>query len=719
MKISLFFPPPAELTQPYLAIPALVGYLRAHGFDDVEQRDLGLDTFDALSSPDNLRRIHAQVCEELEWLDARPALGPEEVLRYDALARAAATGAGLADEIEPAKEFFRRHLTDEAIDQYRWHADRVFAAFRLLSAACYPTEWTEHHFTMRRSRRLPGPVLIEHARDQHQNPFVDYMRRLAPGILASDPRIVGISVAFGTQLIPALTLAAALRDAGCGAHIVVGGAFISHCAPRIPATPQLFDLADSFVTFSGEIPLLRLAEALRDDKPLSTVPGLIYRDGSAIRSVPRAEPPPLEELAPPDFRGLDLGRYFSPRPILPVLTSRGCYFDRCTFCSHTFSYDGRYQRHALDHVIGDIRALQARHAAADFYFVDECLSPSFVRLIANRLLEERLDIRWVADVRYESTFRRELLELAYRSGCRMLAFGLESINQRVVDLMDKGTTRATTERILTDCHEIGIASNVMFFIGFPSETKEEARETLDFVLTHRAKVDMVSMGTFQYNKNAKMHLVADKIGLKVRRPNARHELTDYYRYTAASGMTEMEASLLEDEFLRTFRNEGYDYPLMSRTHALMVKRGLYGFRNGHGAGLAAGADARPVPGEPFTIVRRHYRVADVRAAAKAAVDHLRERALGHLEEADEALPRLTLTVQPRPTWVVAGRSMRDWAIDVTEADVELLERLDRLVSVRTLGGERGGLAKVWRLFHLEQLGAVRFVPVDALEEVPT
>src|SRR5206468_2930581 len=100
-----------------------------------------------------------------------------------------------------------------------------------------------------------------------------------------------------------------------------------------------------------------------------------------------------------------------------------------------------------------------------------------VRLIGNRLLEEQLDIRWIADVRYESTFSRELLELAYRSGCRMFAFGLESINQRVVDLMDKATTREATERILTDCDAIGIASNVMFFIGFPTETKEEAGET--------------------------------------------------------------------------------------------------------------------------------------------------------------------------------------------------------------------------------------------------
>jgi hypothetical protein len=347
--------------------------------------------------------------------------------------------------------------------------------------------------------------------------------------------------------------------------------------------------------------------------------------------------------------------------------------------------------------------------------VDECLSPSFVRLISNRLLEEKLDIQWMADVRYENAFRREVLELAHRSGCRMLAFGLETINQRVADLMDKGTTRPTTQRILTDCHELGIASNVMFFIGFPSETRQEATETLDFVLANREKVDMVSMGTFQYNKNAKMHLVSDKVGLVIRRANDRNELTDYYRYAAASGMSEAEAALLEDDFLRAFKDAGYDYPLMSRTHALMVRRGLYGFPPDPPL-APSGVDRRPVPTEEFTIYHRQYRIADVRAAARRALDHVRDKALVSLQDADKSLNALPMSVLPRPSWVMMGRSMRDWAVDVTEADVEVLRGLDQLSSLRALGREPSGLAQVLRLLHLERLGALRLVPVETLAD---
>ncbi len=710
MKIALFFPPPAELTQPYLAIPALVAYLRAHGFDDVEQCDLGLDAFDGLATLENMSSLLNKLRADLDSLDRTGCLGAEGVLQYDTLSRACAVGEGLAEEIESAKRFFRHQLTPEAIDDYRKHADRIFAAFRVISAAYYPTEITEHHFTMGRDRRLPGAVVIQRARDEAENPFVRYMRRIAPGIVAREPRLIGISVAFGTQLIPAMTLAAALRDVGYDGHIVVGGAFISHCHTRIPATPELFDLVNSFVIFSGEIPLLRLAEALRDDLPLSTVPGLIFREAAEIRNVPRAEPPLLDDLPTPDFTGLDLNRYLSPRPILPVLTSRGCYFDRCTFCSHTFSYDGRYERHLVEHVIRDVRALQQRHAAKDIYFVDECLSPSFVRLIATRLLEEKLDIHWVADVRYEPSFRRDLLELAYRSGCRMLAFGLESINPRVVNLMDKATNRPSTQRILDDCHEVGIASNVMFFIGFPSETEEEARQTIDFIFDNREKVDMVSMGTFQYNKNAKMHLVADKVGLQIRRQNPNNELTDYYRYSASSGMTELEASLLEDDFLRNLHIEGYDYPLMSRTHALMVKRGLYGFQTGNHD--KPQGDARPVAAEPFSVVKRSYRIADVREAARSVRDHIRREALEKLADPEEGLRNCTLTVLPRDSYVLMGRTMKDWAVDVSEADAVHIRSVMEIPSVRALSKEPQGLETLARICLFEKLGAVRLVPVE-------
>jgi hypothetical protein len=715
MKVTLLFPPPVEVTQPYLALPALTAYLRSNGFDDVEQDDLGIGAFDHLASFDYLRAALDKVQRDLSELDGRASLEAASILRYDALFRASAAASHLPDEIESTKRFFRTNAAGTSMKEYRWHADRIHAALRLISAAHYPTEWNAHLFTMRRSRRLPGPVLLELARAETDNPFLAYFRRRASGIVARNPALLGISVAFSNQLIPALTIAAALREAGYHGFIVLGGAFISHCALKLPSAPELFRVVDGFVPFGGEIPLLRLTEALRDHTSLDAVPGLMYRTPwGEIRSTPVAAPPPLSELPIPDFRGLDLGLYLSPQPLLPLLTSRGCYFNRCTFCSHTWSYEGRYETLSAERVVDAVESQTERHGAAHFYFVDECLAPASVRRIARRLLERRLDIQWMADVRYEAAFTPELLDLAHRSGCRLLAFGLESANNRVLKLMRKGTTREISQSVLDNCHKSGIASNVMFFIGFPTETAEEAWETLEFILENRRKIDMVSLGTFQFNKNARMMDIAQLAGLEFRQALPQFELTDFHRYHVASGMQELEASKLEEVFLRRLQSEGYDYPLLSRTHALIVDRGLFGFSGRQDAGRSKDCN-RPLPAREFEAVRRRYRVRDIRSAAAQIREHLRREALQNLREADEALGDCNVNVQPRDSVVLTGRDMTDWAVDVSEADLVLIGSISDPDSLNRLSSDPRRLECLLRLLRLERLGVLRWQPEEAAE----
>jgi hypothetical protein len=57
---------------------------------------------------------------------------------------------------------------------------------------------------------------------------------------------------------------------------------------QIPNVPALFNLFDSFVVFDGEIPILRLAEALENPTDLAAglakVPNLIYKQPGSHES---------------------------------------------------------------------------------------------------------------------------------------------------------------------------------------------------------------------------------------------------------------------------------------------------------------------------------------------------------------------------------------------------------------------------------------------------
>ena len=70
-------------------------------------------------------------------------------------------------------------------------------------------------------------------------------------------------------------------------------------------------------------------------------------------------------------------------------------------------------------------------------------------------------------------------------GFKMLYLGLESGNDRVLRLMNKGIT---TEMAVTACrntYNAGIWDHLYVMFGFPGETQEEAQETIDFLSVTR------------------------------------------------------------------------------------------------------------------------------------------------------------------------------------------------------------------------------------------
>ena len=68
------------------------------------------------------------------------------------------------------------------------------------------------------------------------------------------------------------------------------------------------------------------------------------------------------------------------------------------------------------------------------------------------------------------------------AGCHKIVFGLETYNKRMMDFMQKGIAQENVDRICSDCVDLGIGVHCYIIVGFPTETEEEARETMNFVL---------------------------------------------------------------------------------------------------------------------------------------------------------------------------------------------------------------------------------------------
>ncbi len=104
--------------------------------------------------------------------------------------------------------------------------------------------------------------------------------------------------------------------------------------------------------------------------------------------------------------------------------------------------------------------------------------------LADAITESGLDIRWSAEIRLEKVFHPDRCKKIAESGCICLSFGMESGNQRILDLIDKGTKVAYMGQTMKNFAAAGVAVQLMAFSGFPTETTDEANETREFVREH-------------------------------------------------------------------------------------------------------------------------------------------------------------------------------------------------------------------------------------------
>ncbi|MFN3467966.1 MAG: B12-binding domain-containing radical SAM protein, partial [Candidatus Brocadiales bacterium] len=345
-----------------------------------------------------------------------------------------------AERIEEAKKVFRSEDFYDT-EKYIESLHVMDKYLELVGALHYPSTVSTYTNNTRYSV-YSSSDLMSALEDMEENLFLEFFRKhILSSILNTRPDIVGISITSTSQLLPGLTLARLIKGTNPNVHLTIGGSIFTKLIDNLLlGVDVFFSFVDSFVVFEGEHALLELANQLSGGKDLSKVPNLIHRKDGRVTINEPFYIEDVNSLPTPDYNGLPFGLYHSPRPVLPVQTSRGCYWGKCTFCN--LHYDHRYYRpKGIDLIAKDIQTLKERHDTNYFFFADECIPISTLKRLVKVLPE--LDIKWIGGVRFEDGLTRELIRDMCRAGCLKLVFGMESYSQRVLNLMKKGTKRET------------------------------------------------------------------------------------------------------------------------------------------------------------------------------------------------------------------------------------------------------------------------------------
>ncbi|MFI6599560.1 B12-binding domain-containing radical SAM protein [Nonomuraea sp. NPDC050536] len=492
-------PPLTDPTQPYHSIPYLVGAARAAGFTGERCVDANIDALNELARPDQVAALLARAGEMRARIEQLPRLTRLDELTYES---ALVAQTLTPDLVSRAIEVFK---DEEAFYHYPTYRQAVLVMKRWQDLLCLdgvPKSIDGFGIlpggvvNLSSYQDLCDPAVI----DRLTAPFDPYINGAFADVLRErEWAVVGFSVAFTGQLPAALRLAREARAALPSAVIVFGGTEVCDDV-RLAREPKnywkLFRDADIIVPGEGESPFCDILRAVHDGRGFDGIPGILTHG-----STPDTPPITYEnvaELPAPAYDVWQWDSYWTPEPVVLYSPTRGCYWNKCTFCDYGLNLDrptSPSRERPVETVLDDLAAMSA--IGRTVYFSVDAMSPRYLRRLSEAMAEAGTGVRWSAELRLERTFpKSDMARRLRRSGCVAISFGYESGSQRVLDLIDKGVKLAEVPAILGHLAEHDIGVQMMGFIGFPTERADEAERTYDFLIEHGELWALAGIGTF-------------------------------------------------------------------------------------------------------------------------------------------------------------------------------------------------------------------------------
>lgn len=289
-----------------------------------------------------------------------------------------------------------------------------------------------------------------------------------------EPILVGI-----TSTIRSKNEALRLADLFPNHKVVFGG-------PQATLEPvaYLADKSNHFVMKGEcEIALLKLIDYFAGKLSIDQVTNLVYlKEGQLQVNAPEPMITDLNTLPIVDRKLFNLKLYRSKlyrRKATNMLTSRGCPF-RCSFCFHDFH--GKFFREiTCENMIKEIQYLKNDFGCEGFVIFDDNFTVDKKRLkdFCTYLIDNKMNIVWRCLSRV-NVVDEEILTLMKKAGCKEIAFGIESSSPVTLERVNKRITPEQSKKAMDLCRKIGIASKAYMMIGFPWETKEMIKDTVDF-----------------------------------------------------------------------------------------------------------------------------------------------------------------------------------------------------------------------------------------------
>jgi radical SAM superfamily enzyme YgiQ (UPF0313 family) len=293
------------------------------------------------------------------------------------------------------------------------------------------------------------------------------------------PDLVGIrSITFFLEEFQRISRLSRTFSDAC---IVAGGPIVLAYKDALFSHAPEMDIA---VKCEGEQAFAELVTG----KKLTEINGIFFRGDAGIVENPDAPaignldaiPFPAYDLLDMDLYQGQLSYAYNHRRQGVLVTSRGCAYD-CTFC---FKNASGLRLRSAENVFGEIKYLYKEHNIRDFYIVDDLFNISLKRALSifNMIVAEGLKLRlYFSNGLRADIVSREFVDSAIQAGAIWFTYAIESANEKIQRLVNKRIDLEKARAIIEYTQNQNVVVNISTMYGFPTETREMAQETLDWL----------------------------------------------------------------------------------------------------------------------------------------------------------------------------------------------------------------------------------------------
>ncbi|MDP8256683.1 MAG: radical SAM protein [Candidatus Alcyoniella australis] len=248
--------------------------------------------------------------------------------------------------------------------------------------------------------------------------------------------------------------------------------------------------ADVAVIGEGEQTLSEILAAYESGRNPSDIPGTaVLRDDELLLGAPREVIADLDCMPWPAYDLIDVPRYFGKlmgdllynRPEqMSIQTSRGCPYG-CTYCHNLFGR--RFRPRSAQSALDEIQMLVQDYGVRELHIQDDVFNLDLDRAkaICRGIVERGLDLvlAFPNGVRGDR-MDDELLELMWRAGTRRLSLAIETVDPQIQREIDKNLDVDMVAQYMAKAARMGMLVKGFFMLGFPGETEEQIRATIEF-----------------------------------------------------------------------------------------------------------------------------------------------------------------------------------------------------------------------------------------------